>query len=162
MAVERSLANAQVSLGPDRSSFALFPPKLQGVRSFDGKYQYPLEIAFDYSRVDRAVISGDAGPGMLQWRSLLPPIVDELSMGEGSTPLIEIPRRTSQADARVFLKDESRNPTFSHKDRLNLCVVSAAKISGSRGIIAASTGNHGISTGCLCGQSRIGLYRPCP
>ncbi|QOZ38374.1 pyridoxal-phosphate dependent enzyme [Bradyrhizobium sp. CCBAU 53421] len=153
MAVEKSLATAQLSLGPDKGSFALFPPKLRGVESLDGSYQYPLEIGFEYFRLDRYVLSTQRGQGMLRWRSLLPPILDELSLGEGGTPLIELPGQSGQA--KVFLKDESRNPTFSHKDRLNLCVVSAAKMSGARGIVAASTGNHGISTAAYAAKAGL-------
>lgn len=155
MAVEKTLAVAQVSMGPDKTSFPLFPAKLRGVESIDGSYQYPLEIGFEYFRLDRSFLSTQTGRGMLRWRGLLPPILDELSLGEGGTPLIEVPIQASQA--KVFLKDESRNPTFSHKDRLNLCVVSAAKIAGARGIVAASTGNHGISTAAYA--ARAGL--PC-
>lgn len=153
--MERSLANAQVSMGPERSSFPLFPPMVQGIESVDRAYQYPLEISYEYSCVDRAFIFGNTGSGMFRWRSLLPPIVDELAMAEGATPLLEIPSHVTQADARVFLKDESRNPTFSHKDRLNLCVLSAAKISGARGIVAASTGNHGISTAAYAAKAGL-------
>ncbi|MGY4473629.1 threonine synthase [Bradyrhizobium sp. USDA 3364] len=155
MALEKSLANAQISMGPDRSSFPLFPPRLQGVESIDRSYQYPLEIGFEYFRLDRDSFFEGSDRRMLRWRSLLPPLLDQLSMGEGGTPLIELPCHTGQRKVSVFLKDESRNPTFSHKDRLNLCVVSAAKISGSRGIVAASTGNHGISTAAYA--ARAGL-----
>ncbi|WP_342709889.1 pyridoxal-phosphate dependent enzyme [Bradyrhizobium sp. B124] len=153
MALEKSLANAQVSMGPDRSTFPLFPPKVRGVESADASYQYPLEIGFEYFRLDRSFLSAEPGRGMLRWRSLLPPVLDELSLGEGGTPLIEIPGQAGQAN--VYLKDESRNPTFSHKDRLNLCVVSAAKICGARGIVAASTGNHGISTAAYAAKAGL-------
>ena len=46
-------------------------------------------------------------------------------------------------DGPIWLKDESRNPTWSHKDRLNYCIVSTAVANGARGIAVASTGNHG-------------------
>src|SRR5207248_2255921 len=48
-------------------------------------------------------------------------------------------------DGPIWLKDESRNPTWSHKDRLNYCIVSTAVANGARGIAIASTGNHGAS-----------------
>ena len=39
---------------------------------------------------------------------------------------------------RINLKDESRNPTWSHKDRLNYCITSAAAAVGARGIAVDS------------------------
>ncbi len=53
--------------------------------------------------------------------------------------------------------DESRNPTWSHKDRLNRCTVSAALGSGAQGIVVASSGNHGASAAAYA--ARAGLRR---
>src|SRR5947207_987716 len=56
-----------------------------------------------------------------------------------------------------FVKDEGRNPTWSHKDRLNLCTVSAAVGTRAPGIAVASSGNHGASAAAYA--ARAGL--PC-
>lgn len=45
----------------------------------------------------------------------------------------------------MHVKDESRNPTWSHKDRLNRVTVSAALTEGAPGVVVASSGNHGAS-----------------
>ena len=55
----------------------------------------------------------------------------------------------------VYVKDEARNPTWSHKDRLNLAVSSTALIVGATGIVAASSGNHGGSAAAY--SARAGL-----
>lgn len=80
-------------------------------------------------------------------------------MGEGGTPLVAAPRLASWAgiDAEVYIKDESKNPTGSHKDRLNLCTVSSAVLSGAPGIAVASSGNHGAAAAAYA--ARAGL--PC-
>jgi threonine synthase len=79
-------------------------------------------------------------------------------MGEGGTPLVTVRLGGSAAgDRAVYVKDESRNPTWSHKDRLNLCTVSAALYSAAPGIVVASSGNHGASAAAYA--SRAGL--PC-
>src|SRR5712692_5209336 len=46
----------------------------------------------------------------------------------------------------LYAKDESRNPTWSYKDRLCATAVSHAVEIGARVITIASTGNHGAST----------------
>ena len=49
-------------------------------------------------------------------------------MGEGGTALVGSDRmaRWIGLEGPIWLKDESRNPTWSHKDRLNYCIVCAA------------------------------------
>ena len=90
---------------------------------------------------------------------MLPPLVPALDLGEGATPLIAAPRLADWAgyDGPVYIKDESRNPTWSHKDRLNRCTTSAAVLSGAPGIVVASSGNHGASAAAFA--ARAGL--PC-
>jgi threonine synthase len=143
-----STAIGQRSLGDPSLVFPLYPPLVNGCpRTSGAEMQYPLEIAYDYSRVPREIFRQEPLTGLMRWAPLLPPLLPELSLGEGGTALIES-RRIGQwigLDAPIWLKDESRNPTWSHKDRLNYCIVSTAIVSGARGIAVASTGNHGAS-----------------
>src|SRR5690606_23369694 len=98
---------------------------------------YPVEVDYDYARVGDDFLGrglngqprGDSSGGAAgsrrapsghdRWAALLPPLLTP-GLGEGGTPLVEL------ADG-VFVKDESRNPTWSHKDRLNRVTTSAAK-----------------------------------
>ena len=59
--------------------------------------------------------------------------------------------------SRFYAKDESRNPTWSYKDRLCAVAVSHAVATGARVITISSTGNHGASTAAYA--ARAGL--PC-
>lgn len=62
----------------------------------------------------------------------------------GNTPLIESTRLASRLGlARVWLKDDSRNPSGSTKDRASLLVVAKAGDYGLDTVAAASTGNAG-------------------
>jgi threonine synthase len=69
-----------------------------------------------------------------------------ISLGEGSTPLLpassigELLGVTS-----LFIKDESRNPTSSHKDRFSTVAVSIAQLNGVQVVATASSGNAGAS-----------------
>lgn len=109
--------------------------------------QYPLEIEFDYTKVPPDLLRQPPLPGLQRWAPLLPPVAPHVSLGEGGTALIEGARigKWIGLDDPIWLKDESRNPTWSHKDRLNYCIVGAAVATGARGIAVASTGNHGAS-----------------
>jgi len=79
-------------------------------------------------------------------------------MGEGAMPLVAMPRLAARAGlyGELFLKDEGRNPTWSHKERLHRGAVSSAALNGAPGIVVASSGNHGAAAAYA---ARAGL--PC-
>jgi threonine synthase len=155
---DRSTAVAQQSMGNAELRFPLFPPLLDGCPDTSTEdVQYPLEIAYEYANTDLGMFDQEPLPGLDRWASLLPPLLDGLSMGEGGTPLISTPKLASWAgfDGEVFVKDESQNPTWSHKDRLNICTVSAALKSSAPGIVVASSGNHGASAAAYSARAGI-------
>ena len=57
------------------------------------------------------------------------------------TPLDPAPRLSRG----VYLKNEAFSLTSSHKDRYNAVAAKVARLLGSRGMVASSTGNHGVS-----------------
>ena len=122
MAADASAAIGQRSLGDPSLLFPLKPPLLRGCpRTSTAEMQYPLEIDFDYAKVSRGIFHQPPLSGLQRWAPLLPPLVPELSLGEGGTALIPSHRfaRWAGLDGPIWLKDESRNHTWSHKDRLN-------------------------------------------
>lgn len=69
----------------------------------------------------------------------------------GKTPLYEIGSLDNmELDFKIFLKDDSQNPTYSFKDRASAVVSAYAKENGINTIVAASTGNAGSSLAGLC------------
>jgi len=82
--------------------------------------------------------------GMWRYRAMLPvslhaPVPPLLV---GGTPLVASPRLAKQANvASVHIKDDSRQPTGSFKDRASALAVTHAKLLGARLIATASTGN---------------------
>jgi threonine synthase len=148
MGAKLSVATGQRSIGDPNQLFPLDPPLLRGCPSSStADMQYPLEIDFDYAKSSSEFYRQPPLPGIYRWAALLPPLVRQLSLGEGGTALVESKRLAEWIglDQPVLLKDESRNPTWSHKDRLNYCIVSTAVLTGARGIAVASSGNHGAS-----------------
>ncbi len=105
----------------------------------DYKYHYGLDALPD---PDSPVTS------MWRYRSLLPledgPIQYPLEVG--GTPLIASPglRRSLQL-ADLWIKDETRGPTGSNKDRATALVVETAMRAGAPAVTCASTGNVAVS-----------------
>lgn len=142
-----SLATGQRSLGDPGITYPLRPPLTRGCpRTSSGRIAYPVEVDYAYDRVPAGLFDQPAGPDIARWAPLLPPLAAP-TLGEGGTPLLET--------CGVLVKDESRNPTWSHKDRLNRVTVSAALAEGAPGVVVASSGNHGASAAAYA--ARAGL-----
>ncbi|WP_211841349.1 threonine synthase [Saccharopolyspora antimicrobica] len=149
MVNDQSLATGQRSLGDPDLRYPLWPPLTSGCPATStDTTAYPVEVDYDYDRVPAGLFQQPPGPGLERWAPLLPPLRAP-GLGEGGTPLIELPGHG------VFVKDESRNPTWSHKDRLNRVAVSAAAGVGAPGVVVASSGNHGASAAAYA--ARAGL-----
>lgn len=68
----------------------------------------------------------------------------------GFTPIYEPEAlRQKLGIKRLFIKDESRNPSASFKDRASAVVMARALETNERIIVAASTGNAGAATACM-------------
>ncbi len=97
-------------------------------------------IAFDYERMMQEVSYTLEEIKKIQFETQV-----------GNTPLVELKnltklvRRASKPGkgARIFLKDESTNPSGSFKDRRASVSVYHAKNHGYKGVIAATSGNYG-------------------
>ncbi len=92
---------------------------------------------------------------MWRYAPLLHARADEaVSLGEGLTPLV---RADQLGLGPLWFKDESRNPTWSFKDRLASAAVTTAKKIGAKVIASSSSGNAGAATAAYA--ARAGL--PC-
>lgn len=94
---------------------------------------------------------------MWRYREFLP--VDEehiVSISEGYTPLVACPNLGRKLGlSSLYVKDESRNPTWSFKDRMASAGVSSAVALGCGVITAASSGNGGAAAAAYA--ARAGL-----
>ncbi|MGH2655913.1 MAG: pyridoxal-phosphate dependent enzyme [Actinomycetota bacterium] len=87
-------------------------------------------------------------PGPLRYRELLPVEAEEaVALGEGGTPLLSARRLAEELGVReVWIKDESRNPTWSFKDRAASIAASIARRERAAGLVVSSTGNAAAAT----------------
>jgi threonine synthase len=85
----------------------------------------------------------DRPPGLWRYEALLPFSADQaVTLQEGGTPLVDVPRLARRLGLRrVWIKDESRNPTWSFKDRSASLAATHARELGSPAMVVASTGN---------------------
>jgi threonine synthase len=120
-------------------------PAFEGCRACAAESVAALEVVYDYAAVAAAgtlrAWATRAG-GLWRFRELLPPAPDVpvLSLAEGATPLV---RLQGTGAHRIWLKDETRNPTGSFKDRLHAVSLTMARALGFGKAVASTTGNHG-------------------
>jgi cysteine synthase len=97
-------------------------------------------IAFDYEGM-----MTDVGYALAEVRRI------QLDTGVGQTPLLELRNLTHLVrklgrkgkGARIFVKDEAGNPSGSFKDRRASVSAYHARRLGYKGLVAATSGNHG-------------------
>ncbi len=123
---------------------------------------YSLEVEYDYRQVDKSRIESGLRRcgGVWDFQELLPVKNRKsiVSLGEGGTPLREA-RRLSCADGiHLYLKDETRNPTLSFKDRPNTVGISAANELGINDVAIASTGNGAASLAAYAARGGMSCH----
>ena len=123
-----------------------------------------LRVSYDYDRIKASVTHSDlaAAPFRDHWRylPLLPLAADrvEFPLTVGGTPLYPVPGlRKALGLERLWVKDDTANPSASLKDRASSVVLLKGQELGRREFAAASTGNAGASLACLA--AALGL--PC-
>ncbi len=102
--------------------------------------RYDLEAARALGR--DALITHE--PTMWRYRSLLPVQGEEVSLGEGFTPLLHATRLGEELGLpHLYIKDESLNPTGSFKARGLAVAISRARELGAQknGVVIPSAGN---------------------
>ncbi len=143
------------------SSFGI-EPRFDGCPECRREAPANLTPRYDLDAVGRALsVESLHGrpPGMRRYRELLPPDVQNAAtLGEGDTPLLHCERYGRRIGIeRLFLKDESQNPSGSFKDRLAFAAIAMAPRFGARAVGVSSTGNAGAAAAAY--TARAGL--PC-
>jgi threonine synthase len=96
-------------------------------------------------------------PLIERYRDFLPvgPETPIVSLGEGNTPLVPLPRLGERLGVELYAKFEGMNPTGSFKDRGMTMAVTKAVEEGAEAVICASTGNTSASAAAYA--ARAGL-----
>jgi len=117
-----------------------------------------LELRYDIAKLRAAGPAVLAGSGLWRYAPVLP-IPDpahRVTLGEGSTPLLDCPRLARELGVRrLLLKFDGANPTGTVKDRSSATAVAAALRFGYRATSVVSSGNAGSSIAAY--SARAGL-----
>lgn len=109
----------------------------------------PLLVRYDLAAVGASLpqrFQGSQPQTMWRYRELLPPGNSQarISLGEGGTPLVDAAGLASGLGlSRLWIKDESANPTGSFKARGLSAAVTMAKVLGAEELAIPSAGNAG-------------------
>ena len=127
-----------------------------------------LEIIYDYDKLSRSLsrtgfIKREAGD-IRSYIELLPLEYNKASneiksLSQDEIKRLQLPHNSlikySLINQEIFFLDETKNPTFSFKDRASIPVAIKARQLGINEISAASTGNAGSSIAGIC--SMLGM-----
>ena len=124
----------------------------------------PLEPSYDLSAIDGEVFRKqvESGPASL-WRyeALLPggPSVERKGLGAGFTPLRRAENLGDRLGIeRLWIKDDTSNPTASFKDRVVTVALTMSNAFGFEAVACASTGNLANATAGHAAKAGIPAY----
>jgi threonine synthase len=148
---------------------------LTGLRCLKCGREYPIEVRlkgcddhrdkpsnvsplYDYAAIhkvfDRKKLAERPNTLWRYWEYLPANAEDIVTMGEGMTPLVPIHKLGKLIGVpKLMVKNESVNPTWSHKDRMASVAVSVAPRFGKRAITASSSGNAGSATAAYAARA---------
>ena len=126
----------------------------------------PLEVRYDLERrAQRATRERIAAgpPSLWRYADLLPVLSDDpalrVDLGTGWTPLRPAPRLGARLGLDdLWIKDDTRNPSGSFKDRVVTMALSAARALGIDTIACASTGNLATSVAAHAAATGMPAY----
>lgn len=116
-----------------------------------------LEYIIDYKKIGDVKFTGEIT--FWRYRPLLPRVKNMATMHEGGTPLYRARRLADQIGlSQLYLKDETRNPTNSFRDRAAALMVSNMLDLGFTTAVCASNGNMGASLAAYCAKYDISCH----
>lgn len=117
------------------------------------KYYGYLNVVYDYTKT---VINYKAANPYYKYKNLLPLNNFDIKFGLTKTPLFPLKQFAKKYGFKnVFVKDESRNPTGSFKDRENFCAIQKAVDWKIDKVFTVSSGNAAISTAAFAQKACI-------
>lgn len=127
--------------------------KISQACQHDPYYNY-LEIFYNYDRIKKLKFS-ERVEELYKLLPLKNP-EEKVILGEGKTPLFQIfCHNNSFGNNKVYVKNESQNPTGSFKDRESSVVVSRAKELGHKNITVVSSGNAALSAAAYANRAKL-------
>ena len=123
----------------------------------------PLEVEYDYTIAGRTLTReavASRAPGIWRYAELLPvDVPPRRGLAVGSTPLIAADRLAPTLGLeRLWIKDDTRNPSLSFKDRAVAVAAARAVGFGVTALACASTGNLAGATAAAAAALGLPAY----
>jgi threonine synthase len=160
------------------SKFMTYHCSLCGTEYLPGQVTYTcpkdggnLDVELDYEAIQKKYqpedITSRLDFSLWRYEPLLPVCIPKGDVTPlhlaGWTPVFKLPRLAQKLGLKhLWLKDESRNPSASFKDRASAIVVARAQEINAELVVTASTGNAGAALACMAaaiGQKAI-IFAP--
>jgi threonine synthase len=126
----------------------------------------PLLVRYDLDAAARTLTRDSLAaraPDMWKWRELLPHQGQPVSLGEGETPIVPLPKTAAREGASsLLIKDEGRLPTGSFKARGLAMAVTMAREFGIRRMAMPTNGNAGAALAAYGARAGIEAIVICP
>lgn len=126
----------------------------------------PILVHYEIEPSPRLRDEVRARPATLwRYREILPvePADELVSLGEGSTPLLRAERLGRELGLRrLYIKDESQNPTRSFKARGMTAAVTMAKKLGARAVAVPTAGNAGCALAAYAARGGLPAFIAMP
>lgn len=133
-----------------------FDPFLLNCPEHSPYYGY-LTVLYDYQH---AMIHTSSTDPVIRFKDILPMQHIHASLGAQRTPLIKIDKFAKKYSfSSLFVKDESKNPTASFKDRENLAAINVAIDYQIDRVFTVSSGNAAVSTAAFA--QKVGIQCDC-
>lgn len=114
-----------------------------------------LDLVYDYRwirhRFTQRELRANRNPGIRRYEPLLPVRSSSLDRIRHEMPVSPLYR----LEPGLYLKDDTRQPSGSFKDRATLVALARALEEKARRIATASTGNAGVSLACLAAAAGV-------
>jgi threonine synthase len=134
-----------------------YPVETAGYVCTDHGNEGILDVRYDYelvgAHITKQTLVADSDPTMWRYRAVMPVARDAEvpPLTVGGTPTYDAPRLAADLGiARVWVKDEGRQPTASLKDRASAMAVVKGREAGADVITTASTGNAAAALSGMC------------
>jgi len=121
----------------------------------------PVEYIIDMKKMEDLKFTGEFS--FWRYHPLLPKVKNIATMKEGGTPLYKAERLSKNFElTTLYLKDETRNPTNSFRDRSAALLVSNILDLKMKTAVCATNGNMGASLAAYCAKYGISCHAIIP
>ncbi len=162
------MAKREIDDSYSSSQIQLMPPETEKLQCIHCGTQFPLYPLLsicqkcggilEYRTIlpEKQALELSGALTFWRYKQLLPLVHKMVSLGEGGTPLHKADRLAKTIGlSNLYLKDETRNPTNSYRDRAAALLTSNAVDQQVKTLVCATNGNMGASLAAYAAKAEL-------